>query len=104
MDDNNFCKLCKSLLKTSFDTENNKYINKCYKCQKNYELNDSIIEFTKVKNDNSSYINYILAAKYDETYPQEFKTCTKCNNDKMCYFTKDNLKKVYICQKCGFII
>jgi DNA-directed RNA polymerase subunit M/transcription elongation factor TFIIS len=104
MEDNNFCELCKSLLKVDFDKTNNKYVNVCYKCSKVYELIDSVIEYTKIKNDNSSYNGYILAAKYDKTYAREYKTCEKCKNNIMCYFMKEGLKKVYICEKCGFVV
>ena len=104
MNDNNFCNACGSLLISSLssDKNSNDYVSRCYKCSKEYPLRNNITGYTKSKNDNAIYNQYIEAGKHDNTYPQIEKICDNCKNPIMVFFTKDNLKKVYICQKCGY--
>ena len=103
MDSKNFCDVCKSFLISVYDKNQKKFISSCYKCGAVYNLRKEMIGYSESKNSNMMYVNYIEAAKLDETFPQVEKKCSKCSNPIMVFFKKENLKKVYVCQKCGNI-
>ncbi len=100
MPNKKFCE-CKSIYTIKLNSQSGNYENYCKICEKYIPLDTFVLhEVVNVQNNEKKSLNKIQAAIYDDTYMTIDLKCISCDNKPVKYFMTEDMKRIYVCDKC----
>lgn len=95
-----FCPACERLLILKTD-QHNKIKKYCPSCDKEYPITSPILKTINLRALSSKKSIITHAMLYDDvTYPRVKRQCENCPNDILKYAIMENMKNIYLCDKC----